>query len=720
MKSFNNVALRSKLIGLCLGLLVFGGLANTVGFLSVIKKVEDSSYREFEQHAQNVSESIASQFYERYRDVQTFAGNEVFKKGSKQEIANVLNDYVAAYSAFDAIVFVDTEGNLLSVNNKSADGKLLITSKLFEMNFSKADWFRETLSGELTQDSSKGITGAHFEDFQLDPISSIAFGEKRWGTVFSSPVKDANGKPIGVLSARANFRWVENEFENLYRSLKVDGFSFLEFTMVNQTGAVILDFDPDETKSATIDHDETTLLKQNLLSEKYEPVVRMKESNKEGALIANDPRHGHKQLVGFTPVKSSRFLDNIGWKVMVRIPFEQAFAAVISAKKQYFSTMLGVISISLVLAFLMSGKISQSFRKIGDSLGKSVSKSGEFGVQMSEAANQLASASQQQAAAIQESVSALSEMSSMLAMTGENVRHSLQSIDQSREKTEEGKQIMQQLGSAMEAIQRTNVHLQEVTKVIEDINSKTTVINDIVFKTQLLSFNASIEAARAGQHGRGFSVVAEEVGNLAEMSGTAARDIEILIGDSQRKVREILEQINGRVEVGQKVSTQAGSVFNDIATSIQEIATKMRSINEATQQQQLGIDQTNSAMRQLDIAAKSNNITSMKSLEVSQAMELESRTLQISMNEMLNLVDGKSHSKVHESEGPESRNHLFASKKPLMQNRGAKGEVASDGKAIESSASLEAVAEALAQKKVQNKNVNTDTLLDDSQFKKVI
>ncbi|MHA0111674.1 methyl-accepting chemotaxis protein, partial [Klebsiella pneumoniae] len=77
-----------------------------------------------------------------------------------------------------------------------------------------------------------------------------------------------------------------------------------------------------------------------------------------------------------------------------------------------------------------------------------------------------------------------------------------------------------------------NSQLQSISNIIGEISAKTNIINDIVFKTQLLSFNASIEAARAGQHGRGFAVVAEEVGNLAQMSGNAAKEIRALLEDS--------------------------------------------------------------------------------------------------------------------------------------------------------------------------------------------
>ena len=91
--------------------------------------------------------------------------------------------------------------------------------------------------------------------------------------------------------------------------------------------------------------------------------------------------------------------------------------------------------------------------------------------------------------------------------------------------------------------------ISESTEDLDSINNsirgiqKTQVINDIVFQTQLLSFNASIEAAKAGVHGKGFSVVAEEVGKLAVLSGTAASEISEILKESSKTISTTMKII---------------------------------------------------------------------------------------------------------------------------------------------------------------------------------
>ncbi|HEY8271131.1 MAG TPA: methyl-accepting chemotaxis protein [Pseudobdellovibrionaceae bacterium] len=293
--------------------------------------------------------------------------------------------------------------------------------------------------------------------------------------------------------------------------------------------------------------------------------------------------------------------------------------------------------VGLVIFIWTKKSFDQLLRKIAD-VSEEVS---HLSIVVGDESGKVKDSTVEQSAAIQESVSALSEMSSMIAQTGQNIKLSLETSQDALGKSTEGKQIMDRMSHSMASIQKANDQLQEISNVIEDIHRKTAIINDIVFKTQLLSFNASIEAARAGQHGRGFAVVAEEVGNLAELSGQAAKDIEILLGDSQRKVRETLEMIQGRVSDGNKVSQSAMQAFNEISKNIDEINSQVRSINEATQQQEIGIQQTNLAMKQMDIISQNNTVASTEALQIVQNLKSQSTDLREVMTALFELVGSR-------------------------------------------------------------------------------
>lgn len=218
----------------------------------------------------------------------------------------------------------------------------------------------------------------------------------------------------------------------------------------------------------------------------------------------------------------------------------------------------------------------------------------------------MSSASSQQSAAIQQSVASIAQIRTMLAETETHVREVQALTTEMNDETLKGSEIMQRLQKSMNAIEETNSQIASFEEILNSIRGKTQVINDIVFKTQLLSFNASIEAARAGHYGRGFSVVAEEVGKLAMMSGDAAREIDLLLAQSADRVSNIVESVQDRVVDGKKVSQEATNKFGHLTEKLTAISEKIDQVANATTEQGGGIEQTAKAMEQVSQGASEN------------------------------------------------------------------------------------------------------------------
>ncbi len=597
------MALKTKIMGLSVGMMVIMASITVLVIQVLNSKQRDIAEGNMEVYAQGLAAAIGTQFRERYGDIQSFATNTILLSAEESSIGEVLNKYVQLYDVYDLIVLYDIEGDYVASNTLSATQEQLDISQLRKKNVKEQTWFKETLAQRYTEDETKGLKGAYVEDFNLDPVTGLVYRDKRYGNSFSRVIKNIEGTITGVITARANFKWVEQEFKNLYRTIEKNNLGSAELTMLNAKGDVIVDYDPTRRNGQTeIEHDPDVLLKLNLAARGVNAAQQLIKGQ-TGHDTSLNARKKVEQFAGYVSLKeNANFLSTLGWGVLIRATEDEVLKDVYASVRPFYWFAGAFFIFAAVFAFFLSRRTSDQLVGVSGRLKASSDTTFNASEELKDCATELAALNNQQAAAVQQTVAAMEEMNSMINQSNDYIQEALSSTKKVSESTEQGTQIMRRMVDAMESIQEANGQLQNMANIINEISAKTNVINDIVFKTQLLSFNASIEAARAGQHGRGFAVVAEEVGNLAQMSGTAAKEIKSLLDDSQKQVLNIVSVTRERSEDGQAVSKEAQNTFEAIAAEIKSVSNQIENISDAAREQENGIQQTGMAMSKLDEA----------------------------------------------------------------------------------------------------------------------
>ena len=198
------------------------------------------------------------------------------------------------------------------------------------------------------------------------------------------------------------------------------------------------------------------------------------------------------------------------------------------------------------------------------------------------------------------------DLSERTEQTSSNLQQAASSMEQLtgavRQSADSARQAEQLASSAAEVAARGGQVVSEVVATMNEINTSSKRISDIIgvidgiaFQTNILALNAAVEAARAGEQGRGFAVVASEVRSLAGRSAEAAREIKVLIGASVDKV-----------ESGSRLVADAGHTMTEIVSSVQRVSDIIGEITAAASEQSDGIGQINSAVSQLDQMTQQN------------------------------------------------------------------------------------------------------------------
>jgi len=505
--------------------------------------------------------------------------NNVICWAKDPSIVEVLGDDVtneSKKSIRDVFLHVKNTYGLESMCVAHSDGVIALSDAPEiegKINISSRSYFQDALKGNVS------VSDVIISQRTGMPIVAIAV-----------PVKD-KGKFIGVLLSVLNLSNVSKQVVDPI-SVFDSGYAFL----VDKSGNAMA-------------HPNKDL------------IMKLKMGNMDWGKKMMSMGSGRLEYVydGVRKILIFRKSNTLGWTIAVNAPVTEVNAPL--RAMGYSIIVIGIVSIvlGLVIALVLARMISNPLKNVASKLLANSNQTAGSANEISSTSQLLASGANEQAASLEETSAALEEVSAMSGQNSQDAQLAAQYSGEARKSAESGADNMLQMGNAMNDIKGSSDEIKKIVKTIDEI----------AFQTNILALNAAVEAARAGDAGAGFAVVAEEVRALAQRSADAARE-----------TAEMVDQAIQKAENGVHLSDQVGSVLSDIVEKIRKVDELVAQVMNASSEQGEGISQVTTAVASMNVVTQQNASSAEESSAAAEELNAQAKALEHVVGDLTALING--------------------------------------------------------------------------------